>query len=292
MASHERYQRRRLFSSYFWVVISVFLVLFLLGLMGFFLLNSQQIADHFREQVPMSIYFKDSAKEVEMRQLEKTLQMADYTKSALYVPAEEGAKKLVDDLGEDFIANLDGFNPLPNSIDVRLNANFVTDGEIEQIAQDLTAKDYVHEVQYDKPLVSLLNENVKRITFWMLVISGIFVLISFLLINSSIRLSVYAKRFTIKTMQMVGATKGFIRKPFIWTSVKLGLIGAILALIALAGVVYWMNGLIPELEILKNYKMLAILFIGVLVFGVLISLLSTFFATTRYLNLRTDELYY
>lgn len=175
---------------------------------------------------------------------------------------------------------------------MRLNANFVTDGEIEQIAQDLAAKDYVQEVQYDKPLVSLLNENVKRITFWMLVIAGIFVLISFLLINSSIRLSVYAKRFTIKTMQMVGATKGFIRKPFIWTSVKLGLIGAILALIALAGVVYWMNGLIPELEILKNYEMLAILFVGVLVFGVLISLLSTFFATTRYLNLRTDELYY
>lgn len=105
MASHERYQKRRLFSSYFWVVISVFLVLFLLGIMGFFLLNSQQIADHFREQVPMSIYFKDTAKEVEMRQLEKTLQMADYTKSAIYVPAEEGAKKLVDDLGEDFIAN-------------------------------------------------------------------------------------------------------------------------------------------------------------------------------------------
>jgi len=276
MASHEKYQKRRLLSSYFWVVISVFLVLFLLGIMGFFLLNSQQIADHFREQVPMSIYFNDTAKEVEMRQLEKTLQMADYTKSAIYVPAEEGAKKLIDDLGEDFIANLDGFNPLPNSIDVRLNANFVTDGEIEQIAQDLSSKDYVQEVQYDKPLVSLLNENVKRITFWMLVI----------------RLSVYAKRFTIKTMQMVGATKGFIRKPFIWTSVKLGLIGAIFALIALAGVVYWMNGLIPELEILKNYKMLAILFIGVLVFGVLISLLSTFFATTRYLNLRTDELYY
>ena len=292
MASHESYQKRRLFSSYFWVVISVFIVLFLLGLQGFFLLNSQRLADYFREQVPMSVYFKDSANDVEMRQLEKTLQMADYTKSAVFVSAKEAAEQTKEDLGEDFIATLDGFNPLPNSIDVRLNAQFVTDDEIAKIAEDLNAKGFVQEVQYDKPLVSLLNNNVKRISFWMLIISGIFILIAFLLINSSIRLSVYAKRFTIKTMQMVGATKGFIRKPFIMTSIKLGVIGALLALAALAGVVYWTNDMVPELEILENYEMLGLLFVGVLVFGILISLMSTFFATTRYLNLRTDELYY
>lgn len=240
----------------------------------------------------MSIYFKDTAKDVEMRQLEKTLQMADYTKSAVFVSSEEGAQKTKEDLGEDFIAKLDGFNPIPNSIDVRLNAKFVTATEIQQIADDLAAKGFVQEVSYDKPLVSLLNENVKRISFWMLIVSGIFVLIAFLLINSSIRLSVYAKRFTIKTMQMVGATKGFIRKPFIMTSIKLGVIAAILALGLLAVVVYYANDVVPELEILKNYEMLGILFVGVLVFGILISLISTFFATTRYLNLKTDQLYY
>lgn len=292
MASHESYQKRRLLSSYFWVVISVFVVLFLLGLQGFFLLNSQRLADYFREQVPMSIYFKETAKDVEMRQLEKSLQMADYTKSAVFVSAAQAAQTTKDELGEDFIATLDGFNPLPNSIDVRLNAQYVTDQEIAQIAEDLTQKDFIQEVQYDKPLVSLLNNNVKRISLWMLIISGVFVLIAFLLINSSIRLSVYAKRFTIKTMQMVGATKGFIRKPFILTSIKLGVIGAILALSALAAVVYWANDMVPELEIMKDYTMLGILFIGVLVFGILISLISTFFATTRYLNLRTDQLYY
>lgn len=292
MSSQSSYQKRRLFSSYFWVVISLFLVLFMLGLQGFFLLNSQKLADYFREQVPMSIYFKDTAKDVEMRQLEKTLQMADYTKSAVFVSSEEGAQKTKEDLGEDFIAKLDGFNPIPNSIDVRLNAKFVTATEIQQIADDLAAKGFVQEVSYDKPLVSLLNENVKRISFWMLIVSGIFVLIAFLLINSSIRLSVYAKRFTIKTMQMVGATKGFIRKPFIMTSIKLGVIAAILALGLLAVVVYYANDVVPELEILKNYEMLGILFVGVLVFGILISLISTFFATTRYLNLKTDQLYY
>ena len=292
MSSPSSYQKRRLFSSYFWVVISLFLVLFMLGLQGFFLLNSQKLADYFREQVPMSIYFKDTAKEVEMRQLEKTLQMAEYTKNAVFVSSEEGAQRTKEDLGEDFVAKLDDFNPIPNSIDVRLNAKFVTATEIQQIADDLAAKNYVQEVSYDKPLVSLLNENVKRISFWMLIVSGLFILIAFLLINSSIRLSVYAKRFTIKTMQMVGATKGFIRKPFILTSIKLGLVAALLALGLLAVVVYYADGFVPELEILKNYQMLAILFVGVLVFGILISLISTFFATTRYLNLRTDQLYY
>lgn len=292
MASNFNYQKRRLMSSYFWVVVSVFLVLFMLGLQGFFLLNSKNLADYFREQVPMSIYFKDTAKDIEMRQLEKTLQMAPYTKTANFVSSEEGARLHMESLGEDFLEKLDGVNPLPNSIDVRLKANFVSSAEIQQIADDLAAKDYIQEVTYDKPLVSLLNDNVKRITFWMLVVSGVFILIAFLLINSSIRLSIYAKRFTIKTMQMVGATKGFIRKPFIITSIKLGFIGAIAALIALGAVVVWVDGQLPELRILENYKMLAALFVGVLVFGILISLLSTFFATTRYLNLKTDQLYY
>jgi cell division transport system permease protein len=264
----------------------------MLGLQGFFLLNSQKLADYFREQVPMSVYFKDTAKDVEMKQLENTLQMADYTKSAVFVSAAEGAKRTQEDLGEDFVATLDGFNPIPNSIDLRLNAQFVTAEEIQQIADGLAGKDFVQEVIFDKPLVSLLNNNVKRISFWMLIVSGLFILIAFLLINSSIRLSVYAKRFTIKTMQMVGATKGFIRRPFIATSVRLGLIAAILALGLLGVVIYYANDFIPELEILANYKMLAILFLGVLSFGVLISLLSTFFATTRYLNLRTDQLYF
>jgi cell division transport system permease protein len=264
----------------------------MLGLQGFFLLNSKNLADYFREQVPMSIYFKDTAKEVEMRQLEKTLQMASYTKTADFVSSAEGASKHKESLGEDFVKKLDGFNPLPNSIDVRLKADFVTSTEIQQIADDITAKDFVQEVTYDKPLVSLLNDNVKRISFWMLVVSGVFMLIAFLLINSSIRLSIYARRFTIKTMQMVGATKSFIRRPFIYTSIKLGFIGSIVALIALAGVVVWVDGQLPELRILKNYEMLAMLFVGVLVFGILISLISTFFATTRYLNLKTDQLYY
>jgi cell division transport system permease protein len=292
MSRQSAYQKRRLFSSYFWVVVSLFLVLFMMGLLGFFLLNSQKLANFFREQVPMSIYFKDNAKEVDMRQLEKTLQMADYVKEAVFVSSEEGAEKTKEELGEDFIATLDGFNPIPNSIDIRLKADYVTSEEIQAIADDLESRSYVQEVNYDKPLVSILNKNVKRITLYMLIVAGLFVLIAFLLINSSIRLSVYAKRFTIKTMQMVGATKGFIRRPFILTSVRLGIIAAVLALGLLAVVIYYADRAIPELTILEDYQTLGILFVGVIGFGILISLLSTFFATTRYLNLRTDQLYY
>jgi len=153
-------------------------------------------------------------------------------------------------------------------------------------------KDFIDEVVYDKPLIALLNDNVKKISFWVLVISGIFLFIAVLLINSSIRLSVYAKRFTIKTMQMVGATKQFIRRPFVWKSVRLGMIGAVLALLGMGLVLYYLNKSFPELQLLEDKLLLVGLFAGVFFVGVFISWLSTFFATQRFLNLRTDELYY
>lgn len=293
MASSEQsYQKRRLFTSYFWVVVSIFLVLLLMGLQGFFLLNAQKLADYFREQVPMSIYFTESATDVEMSQLEKTLQMADYTKSADFVSKEEGAERTRSELGEDFMKTLDGYNPLPNSIDVRLKADYVNDSGIDSIVSDLESKKYVEEVNYDRPLISMLNQNIQRITIWMLAVSGVFILIAFLLINSSIRLSIYAKRFTIKTMQMVGATKGFIRRPFIWSGVKLGLIGAIMAMVAVGVGIYYMDERFPQLGLMSDVELLGVLFGCIFIAGILITLISTWFATTRYLNLRTDQLYY
>ena len=233
--SFERYQKRRLISSYFSVVISISLVLFLLGMLGLLVLNTKKVADHFKEQIALTIYLKDNAKEVEIEQLKKSLAMADYTKSTNYVSKEEAAKAHSEEIGEDFMEFL-GYNPLQNSIDVYMNADFVSSEQVDKIAEDLTAKNFVDEVVYDKPLIALLNDNVRKISFWVLIASAVFTFIAVLLINSSIRLAVYSKRFIIKTMQMVGATKGFIRRPFIWQSVKLGLIGAILALIGMAGV--------------------------------------------------------
>ncbi len=292
MASNfEKYQRRRLISSYFSVVLSIALVLFLLGLLGLLVLNAKNVADHFKEQVAMTVYFKDSAKEPEMKKMQKDLAAAEYTKSLNYVSKEEAAKKQSEEIGEDFVKFL-GYNPLQNSIDIFLKADYVSDAQVKKVADSLAAKKYVEEVNYDQPLISLLNENIKKISLWIVIISALFTFIAVLLINSSIRLSVYSKRFTIKTMQMVGATKGFIRRPFVWKSVKLGIFGALIAMAGMAGVLYYLDKTFPQLDILADKKMLLGLFGGVFLMGILITWFSTFIATQRFLNLRTDELYY
>ncbi len=290
-ASFEKYQKRRLISSYFSVVISISLVLFLLGLLGLLVLNSKKVADYFKEQIAITVFLKDSAKEVEITQLKQSLALAEYTKSAEFVSKEDAAKEHQETLGENFIEYL-GENPLQNSIDVYILADYVTPQKMEEITTELKEKGFVDDVIYDKPLIAQLTDNVKRISFWILVISGIFTFIAVLLINSSIRLSIYAKRFTIKTMQMVGATKKFIRKPFVWKSVRLGVIGAIVAMIGMGLVLYYLNESFPQLQLLGDKIMLAGLFIFIFLMGVLITWISTFIATQRFLNLRTDDLYY
>jgi len=289
--SFESYQKRKLISSYFSVVLSIALVLFLLGVLGLLVMNAKKMADHFKEQISVSVFFKDSAKEIEINQLQKSLIAAEYTKSAVYVSKEEAAKKHSEEIGEDFEEFL-GYNPLKNSIDINLNSEFVSPEEIEKIVAELSTKDYIDEITYDKPLVGLLNDNVRKISLWVFVASAIFTFIAVLLINSSIRLSIYSKRFIIKTMQMVGATKTFIRRPFIWTNVKLGMIGAAVAIFALIIAMIYAENTFPEMAILDDYVILGILFIGVFLLGILIAFLSTYFAAQRFLNLRTDDLYY
>ncbi len=290
-SSFEKYQKRRLITSYFSVVISIALVLFLLGILVLLVLNTKKVADYFKETIAVGVYFKDTAKDVEMKQLEKTLSLAAYTKSIKFVSKEEAAAAHSEALGENFVDYL-GENPLQNSIDLYLNADYVSAEKVEEIANEIASKDFVEEVTYDKPLISLLNDNIKKISLWILIISGIFTFIAVLLINSSIRLSVYAKRFTIKTMQMVGATKRFIRRPFVWKSVRLGIIGALIAIAGMAGVLYYANKAFPQLTLLDDPLVLGALFGGVFLMGILITWFSTFLATQRFLNLRTDELYY
>ena len=290
-SSFERHQKRRLISSYFSVVISIALVLFLLGLLGMLVLNAKTISDNFKERVVMTIYLNDSAKEVEINQLEKSLALATYVKETSYVSKEDAADFMKGEYGEDFLDDV-GYNPLQNSIEVNLKADFVTEQRLDSISQAVLTKKFVDDARYDKDLVSIMNSNVKRISVWVLVISAIFTLIAVLLINSSIRLSVYSKRFIIKTMQMVGATKQFIRKPFVLRSIRLGIIGAILALMGMAVVLYYVDKTFPELELLQNQIMIISLFLGVFILGIIITWVSTYFATQRFLNLKTDQLYY
>lgn len=289
--SFEKYQKRRLRSSYISVVISIALVLFLVGIFGLIVIKTNSIAKHFKEQFAITIFLNDNAKDSDVANLEAELKNAEYTKSVTFVSKKEAAETFSKDIGEDFLKFL-GDNPLKNAIDLSLKSEFVTPEKLAEIEHGLVIRSIVAEVSYDKPLIELLTKNIQRLGFWMLLFSGIFTLIAVVLINSSIRLSVYSKRFTIKTMQMVGATKGFIRKPFILKSMQLGLIGAIVAIVGMAMFIFYLNKTVPELNMLSDFNYLGYLAIFILCLGILITWISTYFATQRFLNLRTDELYY
>ncbi len=289
--SFEKYQKRRLRSSYISVILSIAFVLFLLGLFGLLVLNTKKVSDYFKEQASITIFLKDDVDKQTVKNLQTVLKSEDYTKSITYVSKEEAAELAKKENGEDFMDFL-GYNPLKNSIDLYLKADFVSPEKMNEIESQLIKKEAVFEISYDKSLIVILTKNVKRISLWVLIFSGIFTLIAMILINNSIRLSVYSKRFTIKTMQMVGATKRFIRRPFVLNSIKLGAVGSLLAVAALAVAIYYMNDNFPEFGFLENTTLLAILFGGVFLLGIIITWLSAFFATQRFLNLRTDQLYY
>ena len=289
-SSFEKFQKRRVVSSYFSVVLSVFLVLFLLGILGLFVINSKRISDNFKEDIVMTVFLKSDANDSIVKAFDDELRTANFAKGFTYVTKEEAAEQHKKVIGEDFMQFL-GVNPLQNSYDINLKADYVTNASFAKIEKRLRKNEIVADIVYDKQLVTLVNDNVRKISMWILIISGIFALVSVLLINSSMRLSIYSNRFIIKTMQLVGATKSFIRKPFIRKSIILGMIGAILAVTALVGVLAYININYPDLNILKDSIATGVVLFGVLVLGALIPLISTFFATQRFLNLRTDDLY-
>jgi cell division transport system permease protein len=289
-ASFEKFQKRRVITSYFSVVLSIFLVLFLLGILGLFVINSKRLSDNFKEEIAMTVFFKTEATDSVIKAFNSELKTAKFAKSFEYVSKEKAAEKHMKVIGEDFMQFL-GVNPLQNSFDIHLKADYVTNEGIAKIENRLRKNDMIADIVYDKQLVTLVNDNIKNISMWILIVSCVFALVSVLLINSSLRLSIYANRFIIKTMQMVGATKSFIRKPFIQRSVYLGLIGSALAIVALIGVLIYIQTTFPSLGILEDKLSIAIVLVGVLVLGVVITWISTFFATQRFLNLRTDDLY-
>ncbi len=289
-SSFEKYQKRRLISSYFSVILSIFLVLFLLGTLGLFVINSKKLSDNFKEEIPMTIFFdKDASKEA-VEKFGAFIADKNYINTAVYITKEQAAEQHQKDLGEDFVEHL-GANPLSDSYDIRLKADYVVSDSLTNIVNELKEQNQVKSVNYDNVLVDMVNENIRKISLWILIISGFFCLIAVLLINSSLRLSIYSNRFIIKTMQMVGATKSFIRRPFVWRNMRLGIIGAVLAIVALYAGMYYIDKKFPQFGFINDYTSMGIIFGGIIVFGILITWISTFFATQRFLNLRTDDLY-
>ena len=289
--SIDSFNKRRLLTSYFSVIVSITLVLFLLGFFGFLVFSTKKLANHFKEQVTVTILIKDEAKSADIAQLQKTLSVASFVKSLRFISKDEAAETFSKDIGEDFVSFI-GTNPLQNVIDLSLKADYAEPDKMAEIKRELEQNSFVSEVVYDQSLVALIHENVNRIGLITLVFSALFTFVSVLLINASIRLSIYSKRFIIKTMQLVGATRSFIRRPFIRTNVRLGILSAFLAILLFYGALLAIVKSYPEFSILLDNTILCIVFIGILAMGILISWLSTYFATQRFLNLNANDLYY
>lgn len=287
----EKYNKRRLKSSYITSIISTSLVLFMLGILGMIILHAQKISNQVKENIGFSIYMKEDAKETDIIMFQKFVDVKDFTKSTEYITKEKAAADLSKDLGEDFI-NFLGYNPLTAKIDVKLKADYANNDSLYRIEKDLMKNPVVKEVYYQKSLVQVVNENIKRIGIFILSFSSLLLIIAIALINNVIKLSVYSKRFLIKTMQLVGATQSFIRRPFIIKGVLSGIYGALVSIVFLIGLLYLAQDNFPEIFNIQEIDLYLVVFAIVIVLGVIFSWISTFFAVRKYLNMKTDSLYY
>ena len=288
---NNRYAKRRLQSSYITSVVSITLVLFMLGLLGLIILHAQKLSDYVKENIGFSIIMNENVKEAGIIKLQKTLDATPYVKYTEYITKEQAAQEFSKELGEDFTGFL-GYNPLLPSIEVRFKADYANNDSLAVIRENILANNDVKEIFYQESLVDLVNKNVKKIGIVILGFSLLLMVIAIALINNTIRLSVYSKRFIIRSMQLVGATHRFIRWPFILKGVVQGLAGSFIALILLSGIIYFSQRQLPELVNLQNIDLYLILFGIVILLGIIISWMSNYFAVRKYIRIKTDYLYY
>ncbi len=281
---------RKLRSSYFTTTISISLVLFLLGMVGLLMLNANRLSLYVKENLGLMVMLNQDARDAEVKMIEKSLQSSPLVKSAVYVDKEKAAENLKEELGEDFVEFL-GYNPLLSSIEVKVFAEYATPEGLEMVEGIIKGFPEVKEVRYQKDIVNLIHENVSKISLVLLGFTILMALVALSLINNTVRLMVYAKRFLIRTMQLVGATNSFIRRPFIWQSVLQGLIGALVANLLLAGVIYLSAQELDGAIGYDSIETVVVLFVLVFATGVLLTLVSTIWAVNRYLNVRTADLY-
>ena len=281
-------KNRRLFTSYISITIIMSVVLFLFGFFGIFFISSNSIANSFKENFSVSIFFKEDAKNIEITQLQNELLMSDYVEKLKYVSKDEAVLFMKEEYGQDFIKEL-GFNPLVNSIDFNLKSKYVNATLLDSISRLIENKHYVDEIVYDKNLINIINDNIKRISLWLMPSIIILLIITFLVINSSIRLSIYSNRQLIKTMQLVGATKAFIRKPFIKINIFLSLISSIISISVIILLIYYIDLNISFIDNISIESVIT-LFIIILSLGLFISYISTFFATQNILKIKADNL--
>ncbi len=290
--NEEKFTQRKLTGSYITSVVSITLVLFTIGLFGIIILNANKLSDLIKENIGFEIILKDGVREAGIIQLQKLLDANPHVKSTYYITKEEATKRLSEDLGEDFIQWLgEDENPLLPTIEVRFRAEWGNSDSLAMIEQKLLQNTDVKEVYYQKSLVDLINQNIRRIALVLFVFVVLLLTIAIALINNTIRLSVYAKRFLIRSMQLVGATEGFIRRPFVITGIVQGLIGAVFASLLLSLMLYVGLRSIPEMAQLQDYTLPGVLFAVLLLLGMLLTGVSTFFALRKFLRSSTDKLF-
>ena len=281
-------KNRRLFTSYVSITVIMSIVLFLFGFFGIFFISSNSIANSFKEDFSVSIFFKENAKKIEIIQLQNELLMSSYIQRLKYISKDDALLIMKEEYGQDFIQEL-GFNPLVNSIDINLKSEFVEASSLDSISNIISKKKYVDEITYDKNLINSINYNIRRVSLWLMPSIIILSIITFLVINSSIRLSIYSNRQLIKTMQLVGATKGFIRRPFIRTNILLSIISSFISISTLILLIYYIDLNISFVENIKLQSLL-MLFIIIISLGLIISYISTFLATQNILKIKADNL--
>ncbi|HNW53093.1 MAG TPA: permease-like cell division protein FtsX [Bacteroidales bacterium] len=280
----------RLRASYITSIISIMLVLFMIGLLGMIIIHGKKLSDYVRENISISLMLKDNLADEQVQNYMKRLQNTSYVKQAEFISREQAAKQLSNELGEDFVEFL-GYNPLPASIDIQLKAGYANNDSISRIERQILSSNLVKEVVYQKSLIDQVNSNISKISMVIISFSLILLIISVILINNTIKLSIYARRFLIRSMQLVGATENFIRMPFIKRSALHGIIAAVLADLLLIATLYVARQRIPEIVALEDISVFAVFFVAVLVVGVILSAVSTWISVNKFLKMKIDSLY-
>ena len=281
---------RRILSSSASVIISLSLVLFVVGLLSLVLINVQKLSDYVKENIGFTIMLKDGVNEIETLKFQKILDASDFAKSTSFTTKEQATADLKTDLGEDFVEFL-GYSPLLASIDVKLNAEYGNTDSLQIITKELSENANVFEVYYQKDLIDKLNSNVNRLSFFLLIFCVLLFFIAFALINNTIRLSVYSKRFLIRTMRLVGATNSFIQKPFLSKGIYQGIYSSLFAIFMLIGAIQLVQGDTANMLNIDDLKIIGIVFLLILASGLVISIFSTFFAVRKFIKLNENELY-
>ena len=291
VTDNNKIMRRRLANAYLSSIISISLVLLLVGLASMLLVNAKSISDYFKENMQVSVMMKQNVSEETALGFKTKLDKERYIKSTVFVSKEQGQREMADLLGDDF---LDVFetSPIPVSIDVTLNADYVSADSLEVVRAEIAKSSLVDEVVYHRSLVDALNANLSRISLVMGVFIALLLFISYVLINNTVRLSVFARRFTIHTMKLVGATKQFIRAPFLIQSAFQGIFAAMISIVVLVGILFFVKSEFVQLFEVFRLELLLLVMGIVIVSGLVICVASTYFVVGKLVSLKKDELYY